>query len=187
MTNLKIPIIVGIIIAVGMAGVLSFGQIGHLNAAQGQVTGGGGTSMNVTVTNTPDQPVPVTVSNNPLQVSISGTKLPTLSTVCPAGDLQNWDKIIYKVIRQPARVRYLSSIPGNSDLISGQTYEAIIQASTNPGDSLENQVATFLNGQGYATNALGSFQPIMGGEIVIGQVDYAIACSAALTSATSSK
>ena len=187
MTNLKIPIIVGIIMAVGMTGVLSFGQIGHLNAAQGQVAGGGGTSMNVTVTNTPDQPVPVTVSNNPLQVSISGTKLPTLSTVCPAGDLQHWDKIIYKVIRQPAVVRYLSNIPGNSDLISGQTYEVITQASTNPGNSLENQVATFLQGQGYYTNALGGIQPITGGEILIDQVDYAIACSAALPTTTSFK
>ncbi len=174
MTNLKIPIIVGIIIAVGIAGVLSFGQVGHLNAAQGQVTGGGGTSMNVTVTNTPDQPVPVTVSNNPLPVTISGDKLPTLSTACPPGDLQHWDKIVYKLANGgPSSL--MPSSPTQSTIIRDFTYEVVLQYNpSNPGNSLENQVANYLNGQGYVIPPGITIPPTL---IKIIDVEYSTACS----------
>ena len=175
MTINKQYAIIGIIIAVGAVGIISFGQVGYQHTVQGQVAGGGGTSMNVTVTNTPDQPVPVTVSNNPLPVTISGNKLPTLSTVCPPGDLQHWDKIVYKLANGgPSTL--VSSSSGESPITRDFTYETVLQYNpSNPGNSLENQVANYLNEQHYAT--LGSGLTIPPSLIKIIDVEYSTACS----------
>ncbi len=153
MTNYKPSLMIGIATAVGLIGVFSLMQLGHINTAQGQVI---------------QQPSEVIVAND------LKSPVPTTSVGCTPENIQHWDKIIYS----PKIDLYK---PGDiQPAIRNQwTYEIIKQYDPSSLDtSLNEQVASILASNGYYfTGAEHSHVLVVAGYIQIVNVDYAITCS----------
>ncbi len=125
------------------------------------------------VTNDVTDPVPTTVTNeatNPVPVTGS------VNSVCPAGSIQHWDKIIFEVVLGGGELSLISP-DGETELEVEKEYDIKVLDDPNEVADLKQKTADKLNDIGYQKFTIQGPKPIRDFNVEIIDVEYAIACT----------